>query len=129
MNSNDYANRDLETLSAWSKARELRVQISRLSRTLPIEEKFRLSDQMIRASRSVSANIAEGYGRFHFLETVKFCSNARGSLVELLDHLYVCLDEEYIPSEQFEEHKNQIEDCKKTINGYIAYLRRQNEMK
>jgi len=129
MNSNDYGNRDLETLSAWSKARELRVQISRLSRSLPVEEKFRLSDQMIRASRSVAANIAEGYGRFHFLETVKFCSNARGSLVELLDHLYVCLDEEYIQSEQFEEHKTQIEDCKKTINGYIAYLRKRNEMK
>jgi four helix bundle protein len=110
MDINESAIRELETLAAWNKSRELRIQISRLSRSLPVEEKFRLSDQMIRASRSVTANLAEGYGRFHYMETVKFCSNARGSLVELLDHLYVCLDEEYIQVEQFESHKKHIED-------------------
>ena len=77
MDINESAIRELETLAAWNKSRELRIQISRLSRSLPVEEKFRLSDQMIRASRSVTANLAEGYGRFHYMETVKFCSNER----------------------------------------------------
>ncbi|NBS53827.1 MAG: four helix bundle protein, partial [Spartobacteria bacterium] len=54
---------------------------------MPKEEKYRLGDQLTRASRSITANIAEGYGRFHYLDSSKFFSNARGSTYEVLDHL------------------------------------------
>lgn len=70
MESNDTKS-TFETLEVWKEARELRNEISKLTKKLPVNERFRLSDQMIRASRSVTANIAEGYGRYHFQENIQ----------------------------------------------------------
>ena len=50
-------------------------------------------DQLIRATRSITANIAEGHGRYHFQENIQFCRQARGSLTETLDHLICAQDE------------------------------------
>jgi len=72
---------------------------SKRAETFTFEEKYRLSDQMIRASRSSTANIAEGYGRFHFQENIQFCRQARGSLYELIDHTLVAEECEYIDHE------------------------------
>jgi len=63
---------------------------------------------MIRASRSVTANIAEGHGRYHFQENIQFCRQARGSLYELIDHLYVAIDEKYIDNNSFTNIKTNI---------------------
>ncbi|GAB6887423.1 hypothetical protein JCM13304A_09210 [Desulfothermus okinawensis JCM 13304] len=87
---------DFRKLEVWQLARDLRNEIMELCRKLPLDEKFRLVDQMIMASRSVTANIIEGHGRYHFQENIQFCGQARGSLFELLDHLTVCLDCNYI---------------------------------
>ncbi len=62
-----------EDLEIWQLARNFRKEISTLVKTFPSEEKYRLTDQMIRSSRSVTANIAEGYGRYHFQENIQFC--------------------------------------------------------
>ncbi len=79
---------------------------------------------MIRASRSISSNIAEGYGRYHYQENIQFCRQARGSLMECLDHLICALDEKYIGEEIFERFKDQYEANLKLINGYISFLKR-----
>src|SRR3972149_9873368 len=92
-----------EDLDAWKVCARIRNDIADLAKTLPPEEKFRLADQMIRASRSVTANIAEGFGRFHYQESIQFCRQARGSLYELLDHLTVALDEGYVSKVMFNE--------------------------
>jgi four helix bundle protein len=112
-----------ETLKVWQKARELRNNISRLARTFPSDEKFKLTDQMIRASRSVTANIAEGHGGYHYQENIQFCRQARGSLYELIDHLYVALDEKYIDNNDFINYKSDIDEVIKILNGYIKYLK------
>lgn len=112
-----------ETLEVWKKARELRKETSKYTKTLPDIEKYRLVDQMVRASRSVTANIAEGYGRYHYQENMHFCRRARGSLYELLDHFTVAQDEEYISDEQFDHFRNQIFEVVKILNGYIKYLK------
>jgi four helix bundle protein len=112
----------LEDLEAWKISREFRKKISLLAKSLPLEEKFKLSDQLIRASRSVTANIAEGFGRFHYQENIQFCRQARGSLLETLDHLYVALDEEYLTINHFSEYKKDLLTCIKVLNGYIYYL-------
>ena len=86
----------LENLEVYKLGVELRREFSKFSKTLSTEEKFRLKDQIVRASRSVTANIAEGYGRYHFQEQIQYCRQARGSLFELKDDLGVALEEDYI---------------------------------
>ena len=114
-----------EELEAWKAARELRESLSTVTRNFPVEEKYRLTDQTIRASRSVTANIAEGFGRFHYQENIQFCRQARGSLSETLEHLICALDEKYIDRETYENNKKLIERCWKVLNGYISYLKKQ----
>ena len=113
-----------ETLEVWKEARALRKEISGLARTFPTNEQYRLADQMIRASRSVTANIAEGHGRYHYQENIQFCRQSRGSLYELLDHLTVALDEDYISEELFASLRTKVLAVVKILNGYVSYLKR-----
>lgn len=111
-------------LKVRKMSRNIRQKVSKLSASLPKEEKYRLKDQMIRASRSVTANIAEGHGRFHYQENIQFCRQAKGSLYELLDHLSCVLDESYSAHDNVEDLSQQITDCIKLENGYISYLKK-----
>ncbi|KYG73161.1 four helix bundle protein [Roseivirga echinicomitans] len=114
--------KSFKDLEAWKKGRVLRVDISALTKTFPVEEKFKLVDQLIRASRSVTANLAEGYGRFHYQENIQFCRVSRGSLTEIQDHITVAYDEGYINEELAKKYDEQVEECIRIINGYINYL-------
>jgi len=114
--------KNFKDLEIWKKGRELRNDISKLTKNFPLDEKYKLVDQMIRASRSVTANIAEGYGRYHYQENIQFCRHSRGSLTELQDHLTVALDEGYINAEVENEFDNKIEECIRILNGYIRFL-------
>jgi len=116
-------------LEVWQKSRELRVRISELTKSFPSEEKYRLSDQIIRSSRSVGNNIAEGHGRFHYVDSSKFLITAGGSLIETVDHLIVALDEKYITEDIFNKFKADCEECLRMLNGYINYLRNQQPTK
>ena len=113
-----------EELDCWKKANVLRINLSVLVKSFPSEEKYRLIDQIIRASRSVTANIAEGYGRFHYQEYIQFCRQSRGSLYELIDHLLVATDEKYISVDQLNDARQQISDCLAVLNGFINYLKK-----
>ena len=119
--------RDFRDLDVWKLARELRKEIYLLCKKLPIEEKYRLADQLIRVSRSVTANIAEGHGRYHYQETIQFCRQARGSLYECLDHLTVCLDCDYIDQKQFKYFEAKIFHILVKLNAYINYLRNRKQ--
>jgi four helix bundle protein len=117
--------RSFTDLDAWKKSRMLRRDISRLVKQFPQEEKYRLTDQIIRSSRSIGNNIADGHGRFHYVDSKKFFINARGSASETIDHLIIALDEDFIDQETFEKLKIVCEECMKLINGYINYLKNQ----
>jgi four helix bundle protein len=110
-------------LKVWQEASNLRKEIEILSKSFPSEEKYRLTDQIIRASRSITNNIAEGFGRFHYQENIQFCRQARGSLFEVLDHLLIAMDNKFITEENFENLKIKFENELKLINGYIKYLK------
>src|ERR1700756_2394249 len=112
-----------EDLEVYQVARGFRKAMYRVARRLPEEEKFALARQIRRAALSLTNNIAEGHGRFHFLEQIKFMLNARGSLEELLDDLNVCIDEDYFPVEEIEKLKSEGWRVHKLINGYIRFLR------
>ncbi|WP_183580798.1 four helix bundle protein [Mucilaginibacter sp. X5P1] len=113
-------------LEVWKKSRILRNNISELTKTFPLEEKYRLTGQIIRASRSIGNNIAEGHGRYHYADAAKFLINARGSAAETIDHLIIALDNNFINSSIFESFKEDCEECMKMINGYINFLRKQS---
>jgi four helix bundle protein len=117
--------RTFENLECWKACRELRIFIIReVVPVLPREEKWRLTDQIIKAARSTTANIAEGYGRFHYLDNAKFCSNSRGSCWETLDHLITAKDENMISAELFEKGRDLVNHSIKLINGYMKYLKK-----
>ena len=113
-----------EEIEAYKLARELRKEIARFCRTLPKEEAYRLKDQMVRSARSVTANIAEGFGRHHHQENAQFCRHSRGSLTETLDHLNCALDEGYLTQDEYGRLRALLEKTWKVLNGYIAYLQR-----
>jgi len=115
-----------EDLDVYKAARAFRVRVYKLVRFLPAEEKFGLAQQMRRAAVSITNNIAEGYGRHHWQENTQFCRHSRGSLMELIDDINVCLDEKYADQEKLATLKD--EDALsllKLLNGYISYLQRQ----
>lgn len=116
--------RTFEDLKVWQIAHKISIDIFELTKRFPPDEKYRLKDQMIRSSRSISDNIAEGYGRFHYQENIQFCRIARGSLYETLEHLMCAKDEGYITAEKFQDLNDQILECLKILNGYVQYLKK-----
>jgi four helix bundle protein len=112
-----------EDLEVYQFAREFRKAMYRVAKQLPDTEKFGLASQIRRAAVSLTNNIAEGHGRFHFLEQIKFILQARGSLEELLDDLNICEDERYLTVEEVEKLKQEAWRVHKLINGYIRFLR------
>jgi four helix bundle protein len=119
--------KSFEELQCWKVGRELRIEISKVIKDFPAHERFELVSQMRRASRSVTNNIAEGFGRYHYQEFMRFCRISRGSLTELSDHLIVALDEGYIDKIQHDELRTAIERCIALINGFITYLERRKQ--
>ena len=99
----------------------------KLARRLPPEEKYNLVGQMRRAALSLTNNIAEGHGRFHYQENIQFLRHSRGSLTELLDDLNTCIDEEYADVEELNGLKREGFELMRRINGYIAYLKRRKQ--
>lgn len=121
MESREY--RSFRDLECWKACRELRIFVAKeVLPVLPKEEKFRLGDQLVRAARSTTANIAEGYGRFHYLDTSRFVSNARGSAYETLDHLVTANDEKILGDELLQIGEERAMRAIKLLNGYIRYL-------
>ena len=121
--------RRFEDLKCWQLAREYRKAIYKTTKSFPKDEIFGLTNQLRRAACSVTANIAEAYGRYGFQETIQFCIVARGSLNETLDQLYTALDEGYIGQGCFEELYSQGRLAELVLNGYIAHLRRKDGKK
>jgi four helix bundle protein len=116
-----------EDLELYKAAREFRKKIYGLVKKLPADEKHNLAGQMRRAATSLTNNIAEGHGRFHYQENIQFLRQARGSLEELLDDLNICFDEQYFPEEELKLLKDEGFDLLHRINGYRAYLRKRKE--
>jgi four helix bundle protein len=111
-----------EELDCWKKAAALRKRMSTLTKSFPPDEKYRLTDQLIRASRSVTANLAEGFGRFHHQEYIQYCRQSRGSLYEIIDHLILACEENYISENELCEMRNEVNTCLAVLNGFINYL-------
>ena len=94
------AHKDFPALEAWKKCREVKLFFYRIILpVLPMEEKYLLGNQVRKAAISITSNIAEGYGRYHFREGMQFYRISRASLYELKDHLISCYDLGFITIE------------------------------
>src|SRR5215813_13565821 len=114
--------RTFEDLDVYKAAREFRKKMYSVARRPPDAEKFGLVSQIRRAAVSLTNNIAEGHGRYHFADQVRFFLGSRGSLQELIDDLNVCSDEKYVQEADITESKNEAWRVLGLINGYLRYL-------
>jgi four helix bundle protein len=112
-----------EDLEVYRVSREFRKAMYGAARRLPDFEKYALCSQIRRAAVSLTNNIAEGHGRFHYPDQIRFILHSRGSLEELVDDLNVCLDENYLRSDEIATLKEEARAVLLLINGYLRYLR------
>jgi len=119
--------RSFEDLDVWQMGKELTLQIYEITNNFPKEEVYGLTSQMRRAALSVPANIAEGFGRFHFMDKAKFYLNARGSLYELKSHILIAIELKFLVNSNSKSIIKVIEDLSTKINNLINKTRRMKE--
>ncbi|MEP7134686.1 MAG: four helix bundle protein [Chloroflexota bacterium] len=117
--------RGFEDLECYKLALEVMASIHVFSKTLPADEKFDLYAQIRRSSKGATGNIGEGYGRYHYLDSLRFYSIARGELNETLARLIDAKVLDYIKQPEFEALYKLIRQAEQTLNGYMSYIRRQ----
>jgi four helix bundle protein len=115
----------LNKLEVYRVAQELaKYTYQNVVNQLPDEEKWGLTSQIRRAVSSIPANIAEGYGRYYYQETIRFCYLARGSLMELMSHIELCESAGYLTKDQGLKIDKNVESALRLIHGYINYLKK-----
>ena len=111
-----------EDMPVWQKAMDLAVKIFRLTENLPKKEDYGLTSQIRNSSSSVHGNIAEGFGRKHTKDKLKFYYNSRGSLAETKSHLIYGYKVGYFNNKEFKEFSIEIAEIWKELNSLINSL-------
>ncbi len=106
-------------LDAWKVNHELTLLIYKITKKFPKDEKFGLIDQLRRAASSITANIAEGWGRYHYADKIKFYYQARGSNAEVQNFLILAKDLGYLSLRDYQHLKEKVFQGFKIINGLI----------
>ena len=119
---------NLDKLEVWMRAKDFALAVYKeIVPHLPTDEKWNLTQQLKRAAQSIPANIAEGLGRYHFLDNVRFCYIARGSLTEVQSHMALAHDLGYLSDEIYNRMTTHAESIGKQLNNYITYLKRSKQ--
>ncbi|MFA6518417.1 MAG: four helix bundle protein [Candidatus Shapirobacteria bacterium] len=116
---------DFYDLEAWKEGHKLALLVYGMVSKLPSDEKYGLSDQLRRASASVTANIAEGFGRFHFNDKIHFFYLSRGSVKEVQSFLLLGRDLKYLSVVDVNIVWTQSKSAEKLINGLIRSTEKQ----
>jgi four helix bundle protein len=114
-----------EDLEVYKLARKFSDHVNQLIKKLPNIEEYNLKKQMRSAKLSVTNNIAEGFGRYHYQENIQFCRQSRGSICELIDDFNECYASGYIDQNETDQLKSEAYHLIKVLNGYIASIKRQ----
>ncbi|MFN0110966.1 MAG: four helix bundle protein [Blastocatellia bacterium] len=115
--------RRFEDIEAWKKAREVTVQIYTLTKSGDFAKDYGLRDQIRRASVSIMANIAEGFGRNSDKEFANFLNIAIASAIEVQSHLYVALDQQYIEQKAFDAAYGLLTEISRMCKTLAQHLR------
>lgn len=120
--------RGFEDLDCYKLALQVFREAYQVVDLLPPEEKYNVADQLRRAATSILLNIAEGYGRYHYLDSLRFYYIARGSIMEVLSAFIACDERKYTKGE-LEKQRELSHSALRSLNGYIRYVRTQQQGK
>ncbi len=109
-------------LNIWKEANKLSIEIYKTTEKFPNSEKYGIVDQLKRASSSIGANIAEGFGRFHYKDKIKFYYNAWGSLCEVQNFIFLSQDLKYLDKKEARKIFLEYERLNKKINSFIKFV-------
>lgn len=110
-------------LVVWQKSVKIVTEIYELLKEMPQEETFGLTSQIKRSSISIPSNIAEGFGREHTKDFIRFLQISRGSLFELQTQLEICANLSYLKHEEWEDIFVKLMEIEKMINSLIKKLK------
>jgi four helix bundle protein len=113
-----------EDIRAWQQARELSNLVYDLTEQGKFAKDYRLRDQIQGAAGSIMHNIAEGFDDGSDAEFIHFLKYSRRSASEVQSEIYLALDRKYISAEDFQRVYDMAATTKKSINAFIAYLRK-----
>jgi four helix bundle protein len=114
--------RHFSQLIVWQKSNDLVIKIYQLTKNFPKDEMFGLTSQIRRAAVSITCNIAEGWGRFHYKEKIRFYYIARGSNTEVQNLLMLSRKLDYLSEQDYVELKILVYEGYKLLNGLIKSI-------
>ena len=109
-------------MPVWQKAMDLAARIHALPEGLPRKEDYGLTYQVRNSALSVSGNIAEGFGRKHTKDKLKFYYNSRGSLAETKSHLIYGTKVRYFEEREFNNCSTLIDEVWRELNALISSM-------
>lgn len=112
-------------LTAWQEAHKLALEIYQITKSFPSEEKFGITNQIRRAVSSITANIAEGFARYHFKDKIRFYHQARASVAEVQNFLALSQDLRYLDNEAATHLLEQSTNVAQLINGMVRSIEKQ----
>jgi four helix bundle protein len=126
-NQQNEPERSFESLNFYQDSLKLLKASYRLAGDLPNYERYNLTDQLRRASCSILLNTAEGYGRYHYLDRLRFLYIARGSLSETLSGFIIAQNLGYCDEFQLDWSRQLKQKIEKNLNGYCRFIRKQKQ--
>lgn len=112
-------------LNAWKEGHKLVLEIYSITKNFPADERFGITSQIRRAVSSITANIAEGFERFHFKDKIRFYHQARGSVGEVQNFLILAKDLKFIDNKICENLGAKSKEIGRLINGLIRSIEKQ----
>lgn len=106
-------------LNSWKEGHRLVVLVYKITSKFPKSETYSIVDQMRRSSSSVTANIAEGFGRQTYKEKAQFYYLAQGSLLELKNFILIARDVGYLSVEDYNNLVEQANIAHQLLQGFI----------
>ena len=109
-------------LTAWQRSHTLVLEVYKVTRRFPKEELFGITNQIRRAASSITANIAEGFARYHFKDKTRFYHQARGSVAEVQNFLTLARDLAILDQQSHKTLHEQADEARRLINGLIRSM-------